>query len=48
MTVDRTANIVSASEIDLVLYVEVNDTCNPIRAQETVDGVNYRVKLWDH
>ena len=48
MTIDRTTNIVAASEVDLVLYVKVHDTSNTIRAQETFDGVDHRVELWNH
>lgn len=48
MTVNGTANIVPAPEVNLVLYIKVHNTCNTVGAQEAVDGVDHGIELRDH
>jgi hypothetical protein len=48
VTINSTTHIVSAHEVDLILYIEVDNSNDTVRAEKTVDRVDSRVELRNH
>jgi hypothetical protein len=48
MTIDSTTHIVPSHEVNLVLNVKVHNTNDAVRAHQTIDRVDDRVKLGYH
>ena len=48
MTIDSTAHVVSTHEVELVLYVEVDNADNAIRTHQAINRVDDGVELGYH
>jgi hypothetical protein len=48
VTIDSTAHVVSTHEVDLVLYVKVDNADNTIRTPQAINRVNDGVELGYH
>ena len=48
MPVDRSAHVVAASELDLILNVKVDDADDAVGCEEVAHTVDSRVKFWNH